>query len=244
MSEALSWGTFVQADMKTASRRQPEGRNFQPVEHDLGPRPNHASDSFYVASQADAAQGKLRENQRRSSPAVIVAYIRRRQITALLLDRHHGPCLTDEAECYFDTVVVHFALICGEKGFELAAEEWAKRYTPQLSKAYIAEAVEGARRARLFYMSEDIGRHLNVTLAEHERLRLTHITPNDLKPAEFARYRNQRNAARRKASRLKTGQTKRPRELSASQTQPWFAAGFKTRRTWERHGKPTPGEGA
>jgi hypothetical protein len=238
---APSGGAFVRSENEKTPRRLPQGLEFSPVENSPGAHPNHPQFRKPVAAENVAAKVPLRKIRRPSGPAVIVARIRHKQITTLVLDRHQGPCLTDEGQRYFDVMVVHIAIICGGEGFDLAAEEWAMQHTPKLSAAYVAEGIDSARRAGGFYASRDIGRYLNVTLAEHDRLRLTHVTPSDVSSAEFKRYRNERAAARRKVERLKTGKTKTPHELSASQLKPWIAAGFNTRKTWERHGKPMPG---
>ena len=241
MNTAPKRGAFTRLENEKTPRRAPQGLEFSLVEDNTGAHPSHPLYRKPVTAPKVADQLPLPKIRRPSGPAVIIARIRRRQVDALVLDRHHGPCLTDEGERYFDVMAVHLALIHGGEDFDLAAEEWASLHTPRLSAAYVAEGIERARGSRGYYASRDVGRYLNVTIAEHDRLRLTHIAPSDLSPPAFKRYLAERAAARRKAKRLKTGKTTTPREQSASQLKPWIAAGFNTRRTWERHGKPTPG---
>jgi hypothetical protein len=52
---------------------------------------------------------------------------------------------------------------------------------------------------------------------------------------EERKARERERGQRRRASKGAT-----PRSQSLSKTQPWLAAGFNSRRTWERHGKPQP----
>lgn len=241
MNTAPKRGAFTRLDKEKASRRAPQGLEFSLVEDNTGAHPSHPLYRKPVTAPKVAGQLPQLKIRRPSGPAVIIARIRRRQVDALVLDRHRGTCLTDEGQRFFDVMVVHLALIHGGEDFDLAAQEWAVQHTPKLSAAHVAEGIERARGSRGFYSSRDVGRYLNVTLAEHDRLRLTHLAPSDLSPPAFKRYRAERAAARKRAERLKAGKTTTPREQSASQQKPWIAAGFNTRRTWERHGKPMPG---
>jgi hypothetical protein len=166
------------------------------------------------------------------------ARLRRKQITILLQDRHQGPCLTDDAEAWFDEIAVHLVLTCSEKGLPIVAAEWAAKHTPNLPKTYILAALERVKRKPPFYTSEDIGRRLNVTAEERERLGLTHIAACDVSARQVEAQKRAADRERKRVKRLAEG--RRPRSLAATATQPWLAAGFNTRRTWERHGKPGP----
>jgi hypothetical protein len=76
---------------------------------------------------------------------------------------------------------------------------------------------------------------LRVRKAERDKLKLKTIGAIDWKKDQRDAARNEAHRVRQLLNRLKAGAT--PREESASRTKPWIADGYKSRRTWERHGK-------
>jgi hypothetical protein len=82
-----------------------------------------------------------------------------------------------------------------------------------------------------------LGQRLNLTYAERARLLLRTIAPCDMTETAMALMRKQK-----KRQRMRAVRQKQPRAeylaASISQTRPWIAAGYNTRRTWERNGKP------
>jgi hypothetical protein len=78
---------------------------------------------------------------------------------------------------------------------------------------------------------EALGKELNVTFAERERLKLWGIDPCDMTKAAMARIRKQKKRLRNKRRYTKS----RAEYLAASlsQTKPWEQDGI-SRRTWER----------
>jgi hypothetical protein len=86
-------------------------------------------------------------------------------------------------------------------------------------------------------MAATLGERLNVTYAERARLGLRTIGACDMSEAAMALMRKQKKRARMR--RLRELRGARPQAASISKTKPWIAAGFNTRRTWERNGKPS-----
>jgi hypothetical protein len=87
-------------------------------------------------------------------------------------------------------------------------------------------------------MAATLGERLRLTFAERSRLRIQTIGACDISEAGMALIRKQKKRQRDKERRQR-----QPRAeylaASLSQTKPWIAAGFNTRRTWERNGKPS-----
>ena len=81
-----------------------------------------------------------------------------------------------------------------------------------------------------------LGERLQLTYAERARLDLRTIGPCDMSEGAMALIRKQNRRKRERLRRQKRGA--RSQANSISRTKPWIAAGFNTRRTWERKGKP------
>jgi hypothetical protein len=82
-----------------------------------------------------------------------------------------------------------------------------------------------------------LGDRQRVNNSERERLRLWTIAACDMTPEQALEWRKAKDSARKRKWRLLNGG--KPRSTSISRTRPWLLAGFKCRRTWERHGKPS-----
>jgi hypothetical protein len=85
-----------------------------------------------------------------------------------------------------------------------------------------------------------LGEALGLTYGERARLKLKDILPYDIPEAGMALMRKRSKRQRERLRRQAQGAKSRAEYLAASltRTKPWIAAGFKTRRTWERNGKP------
>jgi hypothetical protein len=81
-----------------------------------------------------------------------------------------------------------------------------------------------------------LGQALEVDNDEREMLKAWWIKPCDMSDEEFEAYKCEKKRQGDRGRRRKKGA--KPREDSDSRTKPWIAAGFKCRRTWQRHGKP------
>jgi hypothetical protein len=86
-------------------------------------------------------------------------------------------------------------------------------------------------------MARTLGERLRVTYGERARLQLRTIGPCDMTEAAMALIRKQKKRQRERLRRLARGA--QPQADSISRAKPWIAAGFNSRRTWERHGKPS-----
>jgi hypothetical protein len=81
--------------------------------------------------------------------------------------------------------------------------------------------------------SKTAGKLLSVTADERWRCRITQMDAVDDTPEQRQSVRREIDRQRKQRERKANGAT--PRAQSLSQTKPWLAAGFKCRRTWERH---------
>lgn len=189
---------------------------------------------------ADDTQPPAKENSRSSPKAQLIARIRRHQLTLVLLDACGGPCRTHAAVSYLDDMVVLLRVCCAPHAFHFGVDSWARLYTPALTEAQVQASKDRELPHPALYTSKVLGMRWNVTEDQWVRLGLTHVWPAGWTRAIHDKKVKARVAANLKDKRLTKGVTKNPHELSASRTQPWIAAGFKTRRTWQRHGKPIP----
>lgn len=163
-----------------------------------------------------------------------------REIELLLRHRRGArPVDAREEEAFFRAAAARLLAYAGaEAGIE-AALGWAGAMCPRLVAARsLPELGAIARRyaGRPPHRPETLGTLLAVTPAEREGLRLTKIRYAGQDDGRLLVDGRRRDAARKRDARRKAGAT--PREASASQTKPWLAAGYASRRTWERHGKP------
>jgi hypothetical protein len=86
------------------------------------------------------------------------------------------------------------------------------------------------------WTADALGKHLRVTDVERATLHIYTISSFQTPKAEREKNRKEKHRLVEQARRRANGS--KPREQSYSRTKPWEAAGFRCRRTWERHGKP------
>jgi hypothetical protein len=84
--------------------------------------------------------------------------------------------------------------------------------------------------------ADTLAKYLHISDAERTALKITTIGAHDVPKAERQKRRKEKRRLADKARRRALGA--KAHELSICQTKPWIAAGFRCRRTWERHGKP------
>jgi len=113
----------------------------------------------------------------------------------------------------------------------------AKTRAPWMSESERAQLIEQVGRSPRYWTSKALAKALNLTKAE--RLAMGGVpticacdVTDDERKAERRRIDRERKARKRRAAGIT------PHAASASQTKPWESAGFRCRRTWERHGKP------
>jgi hypothetical protein len=106
------------------------------------------------------------------------------------------------------------------------------------------ELIRRIERHRTKWRADSLAKFLGITYAERTRDGLRTIGACDVPKEERTRLRRERYRERermldrtRKSKRRRANGAK-PHAESASRIEPWLAAGYKCRRTWERHGKP------
>ena len=211
-----------------APRLQPGGpTNFSLPSpgHSASARPHQGKNTPRVILGADVLRPGWRIFGQHSQRARLVARIRLRLIVAVMRDRAGGPCLTDDAILFFEEALPLLAIACGPSTFEFNTEEWVALNAPRLAQAQVEEAVARTLPNPPKYTSADIGRRLNVTEEEWRRLKLWHLRPAGWTRAILTTKRKERRAANRKATRLATGVTVNPHELSVAQLKPWTLPG-------------------
>jgi hypothetical protein len=113
-------------------------------------------------------------------------------------------------------------------------------WAPWMGKAEAAELINrilAMPRWERWPTDEALGKRLNVTLADRERLGLRTIAPCDMTKQQFAEYRKakrrMRENLRRQRKRQQAGRKPRSQYIATSLTKqkPWKAEGI-SRRTW------------
>lgn len=166
------------------------------------------------------------------------------ELEALISYRHGGSCDTDDGELYLRAALPHLiavALVPGTPMHRTNAILWSNRWTPRILDEVAYDWFgkiehEFATRKRLI-KADTLAKMLGVNREEREAIGLTTIGAKDWTKRQRVIAGKKRHAERQKAARA-TAKGYTPREVSAARSQPWLEAGFRTRRTWERHGKP------
>jgi hypothetical protein len=120
-----------------------------------------------------------------------------------------------------------------------AIEVWA----PWMAEDEAQELIDDIRLSPRWERTptgKTLGERLNLTYAQRAKLDIRTIRACDISEVGMALIRKQKNRRRKQRARRLQGAKPRAEYLatSISQTKPWIAAGFNTRRTWERKGKP------
>jgi hypothetical protein len=151
-----------------------------------------------------------------------------REIGDLIQFRHRGPCDTDDGEAYLKAALPWLVAKAGGFHAEDLDEQviaWARATLPRVGldaiQAGLAEARDRDGRQRLWWVAQELGDLLQLTVAERERLRITRIRPAGMTARKFGTYQRTRQAEKAKARRIAKGA--RPREQSKAQLQPWEA---------------------
>jgi hypothetical protein len=104
----------------------------------------------------------------------------------------------------------------------------------------VAELTADAIAKPLYYCADTLAERLGVMDAERSKHKFKTIGAIDVPKAarEVRRREQSRDRSRRYRARNRTMTRAQYEATSISRTKPWLAAGFRCRRTWERHGKP------
>jgi hypothetical protein len=153
-----------------------------------------------------------------------------------------APTLPDTADGRRMLIAVANYMTGNSAGFKVWIDQAAAWYFEDDADELIARLARKPYR----YKSATLATLFNVTTERKHQLGITTIaaydTPKDV--IEAKRDRKRRYDQRyREGQRRRLGMTPRAQyeAESISRLEPWKAAGFNTRRTWERQGKPGPG---
>jgi hypothetical protein len=176
------------------------------------------------------AQHREIERRHRRRRGKLKTNVRLRELERVFADRY-GPVLPDDDAGGDDIFVLvnHLAhLADAERKIRARVSQLA----PWMVDDETAALIEMVMPKPMKWTADQLAERIGLDYATRTRLRITTIGAVDCKKAKRARLRKQRDAARHKALRAKTGA--RPRAASAAQTEPWKNAGV-SRRSWYRH---------
>jgi hypothetical protein len=119
---------------------------------------------------------------------------------------------------------------------------WAAAWMPTLSAADVDEMIASREaliaecgKTALHWNADALAHEIDLDDATRTRAKAWTIGAVDCDKAAREERRKITRAATARARRAAAGAT--PRAQSITATEPWIKDGFKTRRTWERHGK-------
>jgi len=167
---------------------------------------------------------------------------RLKHITTLLKDRCPRGLPDDDAgrEYLFELLLVISTVSHGDIKMPYTIRAWAPWMLPNEA----TQLIDQINRIPIWHRwrtGKELGKHLRLTNGERERMKLWSIWPYNMSKAELHRQRRAKDRERKRQLRQARGNKSRKEWLadnSVSRTKPWERAGFKCRRTWERHGKP------
>jgi hypothetical protein len=126
---------------------------------------------------------------RRGTPSV-VRNVMRSEVETIILNRHNGPCDTDDGGCY---AFVAINLLAQANKTAEFLRAWCAHWTPNLpapeAEQIIAEAIQHPR----WFKADTVARMLGVKLEERTALGLTTIGAVDCSRAARAEARKERN---------------------------------------------------
>jgi hypothetical protein len=168
-----------------------------------------------------------RRRKRRSGSRPSLATLRVYELSKLYYARYGSPRLPDDDAGRDDAMIMINHLIMLADG-PLRVRDWCRRYAPW----FVAEAENLVERLIVRprrYTADTLGRLLNLTIAERDRLQIRTIGAVDLDKAGRRQRRREKDRLVKEAKRRAGGTT--PRAQSASRTKPWDIAGV-SRSKW------------
>jgi hypothetical protein len=173
-----------------------------------------------------AAQAKPRKRQR-----PFPLHLRREHLAYLVVGRHKKLPRDGGGWTYVEVAAQHcpygpnrraelmewLQLVCASPWFRRQVDNILDRIPP--------------RR----WSADALGKHLHVSDVERSMQRVWTIGCYDVPKAKRIERRKEKRRLAEQVRRQDNGS--KPREQSFSRTRPWEAAGYRCRRTWERHGK-------
>ena len=166
--------------------------------------------------------------------AEVMRRLRQGDIGTVLLDRWGATVPPDDAG-RDDLRLLLLYVSAGPNAFlnlPRTIEKWAPWMTPDEAD----ELIDEVNRTPHLPGARQLGQELGVTNAIRERLKVWRITACDMTASQRREWR--RRKAKERDRRRRELRGIKPHSNSIGRTKPWKLAGFKCRRTWERHGKP------
>ncbi|MGY4479968.1 hypothetical protein [Bradyrhizobium sp. USDA 3364] len=213
------------------------------------------NDKANIARAHAAIARKYRDDQRPRLCRRGLVAVRIEEFERYMAHRY-GRTLPDDAGRHDLTILLNHIAQAGDIGsvycrMRGTAKVWARctvplgdgasRVTYWMSDTEMDELIALILKRPRRYTAKKLGELTGLTEAEHKLLGITSWWPHTWNTAEVRadqrerRKTNDREA--KKAKRRGEGAVTREEYLaqSKSRTEPWLAAGFKCRRTWERH---------
>jgi hypothetical protein len=172
---------------------------------------------------------------KRVDHAEMMRRLREGDIRTVLLDRWGGTVPSDDAG-RDDLRLLLLYVSAGPNAFHKlprTIQAWAPWMQPDEAK----ELIDEVNRTPHLPGAKKLGEELRVTNEIRERLKVWRITACDMTTRQRREWRRRKEKERDRQRRELRGI--KAHSHSISHTKPWKLAGFKCRRTWERHGKPT-----
>jgi hypothetical protein len=166
-------------------------------------------------------------------------FFRTAQLERIIVIRHGERCLPDNDEGHdiLRVAADHLAQVDPRR-----IRPWAAAWMPTLPAADVDEMVASREaliaecgKTALHWNADAIAHEIDLDDATRTRAKAWTIGATDCDKAAREERRKITRAATERARRAAAGAT--PRAQSITATKPWIKDGFKTRRTWERHGK-------
>jgi hypothetical protein len=191
-----------------------------------------------VSVAAKRAEIALRYNgAKRGDDRVHLAPIRIAELCRIFRDRYGQHLPEDDAGREDARIMAnHLAMLNGDQRRNIAS--WMARWTPWMPELELARLIDQVLAKTRRWRADTLGKRLNLTEAERQRLRVTTIGACDMTKAERKAARKARKREAMRNRRKATGAKLRAEYLaeSAERAKPWTAEGI-SRRTWYRRRK-------
>jgi hypothetical protein len=154
-----------------------------------------------------------------------------------LLNHRYGPTLPND-DAGRESLRDMLCLISTGANADIKMPNAIGLWSPWMGKDEAEFLIDDVNRTPIWQRrnsNKELGQRHQVTNAERERLRIWRIAACDMTAEEAPEWRKAKAKARMRKLRQSRGG--KSQATSISRTKPWVAAGYKCRRTWERHRK-------
>jgi hypothetical protein len=170
--------------------------------------------------------------------AILLQHRRRIKDLRRLIENRHQHVLDDNHYAHVDVEEYAAHLLKGEK--RKVARDMVAILCPMLSSSKLDEIMQRASKKRALKKG-DVGDRISLTREERYRLETWTIAAYDETPDLRKQHRRESRRDAKAAERYRKGTVTRDEYSWAAKTEPWRWFGW-SRRTWERKGKPIPGQ--